>query len=440
MKKITLAVLTLMLVFSGSAFAQGKYGKDSAECIKYLSYYKEYFKQKAYDDAMPNWRQAYKICPPTANQTMLIDGTTLMRMLINKNAKDPVYRAALIDSLAAIHDARATAWPKNAITARNNKGQDLANYVKDNPARLHKEFTEIIEANKSATKPSLFLFDLQAAINLYEAGKLGAEDVIACYQNNLAYLENAKAKSSAEAENIQKVRTDLETLFISSKVASCEDLIALFEPRFNATPDDLNLVKNIVKMLSITEDCQDNDLYLKAATRMYALEPGYNSAYFLFKLNSSRGNYSEAVKYMDEAIEYDESDAATDAQYSYELAAYCYKNARFAKANSAAHKALDLDPSMAGKCYFLIGQIWGTVSCGGDEIQTRAHFWVAVDNMRKAAAADASLADEANRMIAQYSKYYPQTAEAFMYNFTDGQSYTVNCSGMTATTTVRTQK
>ena len=48
--------------------------------------------------------------------------------------------------------------------------------------------------------------------------------------------------------------------------------------------------------------------------------------------------------------------------------------------------------------------------------------------------------DEANRMIAQYSKYYPQTAEAFMYNFTDGQSYTVNCSGMTATTTVRTQK
>ena len=110
MKKITLAVLTLMLAFSGSAFAQGKYGKDSAECIKYLSYYKEYFKQKAYDDAMPNWRQAYKICPPTANQTMLIDGTTLMRMLINKNAKDPVYRAALIDSLVAIHEARAAAW------------------------------------------------------------------------------------------------------------------------------------------------------------------------------------------------------------------------------------------------------------------------------------------------------------------------------------------
>ena len=440
MKKITLAVLTLMLALPCSLFAQGKYGKDSAECIKYLSYYKEYYKQKAYDDALPNWRKAYSICPATANQTMLIDGTSLMRRLITKNAKDPVYRAALIDSLMAIHDARAEAWPKNAVTTLNNKGQDLANYIKDNPARLHSELSAIIEANQGGTKASLFLFDLQSAISLYNNGKLGAEDVIACYQRNLGYLDEAKPKSSAETEQIQKVRTDLETLFISSKVASCEDLIALFEPRFNAAPEDLNLVKNIVKMLSITEDCQDNDLYLRAATNMYALEPSYNSAYFLYKLNSSKGNYEAAVKYLDEAIGYDESDAATDAQYSYELAAYCFKNARFAKANAAARAALELDSSLAGKCYFLIGQIWGTVSCGGDEIQTRAHFWVAVDYMRKAATADESLADEANRMIAQYSRYYPQTAEAFMYNFTDGQSYTVNCSGMTATTTVRTQK
>ena len=80
------------------------------------------------------------------------------------------------------------------------------------------------------------------------------------------------------------------------------------------------------------------------------------------------------------------------------------------------------------------------MSCGGDEISSRAHFWVAVDNMRKAAAEDPSLADEANRMAAQFSRYYPQTADAFMYDLVDGKAYTVNCSGMSATTTVRTQK
>ena len=39
-----------------------------------------------------------------------------------------------------------------------------------------------------------------------------------------------------------------------------------------------------------------------------------------------------------------------------------------------------------------------------------------------------------------YSVYFPETAEAFMYNVTDGQSYRVVCNGMSATTTVRTRK
>jgi tetratricopeptide (TPR) repeat protein len=439
MKKITITILTLLLTVSGSLFAQGKYGKDSADCLKYLSYYKEYYKQKAYEEAMPNWRKAYKLCPPTANQTMLIDGTALLRRLIAVNSNNPVYKDALVDSLITLHRVRAEAWPKNAVTSLNNMGLDLANYVQGDPARLYKEFNEIIAANKTRTKSSLFLFNLQAAIDLYSNGKLGAEEVINCYQNNLAYLDDMKPHSSSDAEQNQKVRTDLETLFISSKIASCDDLLRLFAPRFEANPEDINLVKNIVKMMSITENCQDNDLYIKAATNMYKLEPNYNSAYFLYKLNAARNNYDEAVKYMEEAIEYDDSDALTDAGYNYELAAFCYKNARFARACTAARAALDLDPSIAGKCYFLIGQVWGTVNCGGDEIQTRANFWVATDNLRKAAAADESLAEEANRLIAQYSRYYPQAAEAFMYSLTNGQAYTVNCSGMSATTTVRTQ-
>lgn len=440
MKKFSIAILTLLVAFSANLSAQGKYGKDSAECIKYLSYYQEYYKQKAYDDALPNWRKAYNICPPTASQNMLLNGTTLLRRVITQNAGNEAYRNALIDSLLQLHRDRAATYPKNAVSAFNNMGQDLANYIKDDPDRLYKAFNEIIENNKANTKASLFLFDLQSAISLYEAGKLTSEDVINSYQRNIAFLDQAKAKGPEEVEQNQKVRSDLESLFIGSKVASCSELIKLFTPRFNADPNNLDLAKNIVKMLAITEDCQNNDLYLQAATTMYKLEPSHNSAYFLYKLNAARNNVDEALKYMDEAIEYDESDALTDASYQYELAAFCYKNARFAKANAAARAALENDRSLAGKCYFLIGQIWGTVSCGGDEISSRAHFWVAVDNMRKAAAEDPSLADEANRMAAQFSRYYPQTADAFMYDLVDGKAYTVNCSGMSATTTVRTQK
>jgi hypothetical protein len=60
--------------------------------------------------------------------------------------------------------------------------------------------------------------------------------------------------------------------------------------------------------------------------------------------------------------------------------------------------------------------------------------------MNKAKNADPTLAEDANNHIKQYSAYYPQTAEAFMYDVTDGQSYTVSCAGLRAVTTVRTQK
>jgi hypothetical protein len=59
--------------------------------------------------------------------------------------------------------------------------------------------------------------------------------------------------------------------------------------------------------------------------------------------------------------------------------------------------------------------------------------------MVKAKNADSTLSADANNYIRQYSAYFPQTAEAFMYDVIDGQSYTVSCGGMRATTTVRTQ-
>ena len=79
MKRITLVLLTLAAAtFGTKVSAQGKYGADSAECIKYLSYYQEYYKQKNYTEALPNWRKAFKLCPPTASQNMLLNGMTLL--------------------------------------------------------------------------------------------------------------------------------------------------------------------------------------------------------------------------------------------------------------------------------------------------------------------------------------------------------------------------
>ena len=65
MKKSVIILLALVLSFP--MFAQGRFGKDSAECVKYLSYYSELVKQNNLAEAAPFWRQAFSLCPPTAS-------------------------------------------------------------------------------------------------------------------------------------------------------------------------------------------------------------------------------------------------------------------------------------------------------------------------------------------------------------------------------------
>ena len=289
------------------------------------------------------------------------------------------------------------------------------------------------------TRANIFLFQLNTAIDLYKEGSLDPESVINVYENAIKYLGMATPKNDTEKKSIDKTVEDVESLFITSQVASCDNLIALFGPRYEADPQNLDLAKNIVRMMGMTEGCTDNDLFLNSVTTMHNMEPSATSAYYLYKLYAGRADVENAVKYMNEAIASEESDAVTDGAYNYELAAFCYKSGKNAQAYEAAQKAVELDPSIAGKAYMLMGTIWGSVVCGGNDIEQRAKYWVAVDYMNKAKAADEALAEDANNYIRQYAAYYPQTAEAFMYDVTNGQSYTVSCGGMRAVTTVRTQ-
>jgi tetratricopeptide (TPR) repeat protein len=314
----------------------------------------------------------------------------------------------------------------------------MYNYMKNDNQELYAGLSKVISANGNNTKPNIFLFHFNAAVNLYKDGLLDAEKLIADYEKAIEIIGSIQPKSEIEkkliADNVEKI----ESLFIGSQVASCDNLLTLFTPRFEAAPSDIALAKNIVKMLQLTDDCVDNDLYLNAVNVIYAQEPSHSSAYYLYKLYSSRGDFDNAAKYINEAVNFEESDADADAGYLYDFATFCFKNGNNAKAYEAASKAVELSDNFDGKAYWLMGSIWAVAQCGGDDIERRAKYWVATDLMIKAKNADPALAEDADRSISQYRVYYPNTADAFMYNVTNGQSYTVSCGGMRAVTTVRT--
>jgi len=435
MKKLIIVFSAALILFGGeNVFGQGKYGADSADCIKYLSYYQEYYKAKNYDDALNSWRKAFKLCPPTASQNLFVHGATLMRQQINKSKGNPELRKALVDSLMLIYNTRIQYYPKTAVSVYNNMGLDMFNYCQGDDEAIYNCCKEIISHNGAKTTPQIMLYSYVSLMELYKAGIVDVETVLNEYENSINIIDQMES-----SETVDNVKQDIENTLITSNAASCDNLISLFTPRYKATPDDAALLAKIVKMLS-NEQCTDSDLFYNAVNSLYKIDPSYNSAYYLYRLNSSKGNVDKAIELLEQAIAYDESDAATDADYYYQLAAYSFKNGKVAKAYEAAQKVAELDPSVAPKAYMICAQVWGSQSCGGDYISKRAPYWVAVDYLNKAKAADESLAEEANNLIRQYSSYFPEASEAFMYDVTNGQSYTVSCNGLRATTTVRTQK
>ena len=450
MKKLGILLMAAAVLFTASALQASA---QDGDCSVYASYYQEHYKNKNYKDALPSWRQAYALCAKNFKQNIYVHGAKLMNDEIKKNIREKNLdlARAQYDTLLTLLDERLTYYPtakkngvvvENKVDVLNNKGFYIINYISslkgDDQKYFYDSLLPIVEALGDETAPKILVNTFSAAVALYRENQLSADDVMALYDKVSGNLENYVCKNEAEEEEKAGTKKAIESLFADSKVASCENLLAIFTPRYEADPENLQLVSNIVRLMNAADGCASNDLYYKAVNSMHRLNPSFQSAYALYRLNAARGNLADAAIYLQQAIDSDESDENLDAQYYYEMAAFCYKNGMRGRASDAARKAIDLDRGFAGKAYLILGNLWASAPCG-DTVGKWARYWVATDYYQKARSVDASIAADASSSIANVSRYYPEASEAFMYDLTRGQAYTVSCSGMTATTTVRVQ-
>ena len=443
MKKLhvyfTLAVV-LFLGVSVSANAQGKYGKDSAECVSFLNFYKDYLKQGNLKEATIQWRGALKYCPPTANQNFYIDGRRIYRQLIAKAGSNAELRQGYLDTLMMVNQTRLANFPKRKVAATENIAYDMNQYYSATaPEKVLKSIEDVIALTGSKTKAPLLVSYMDNATEMFKKQALDGEKVLQAYTLYSAYLDE-QLKANPADEKIKEARAAFENAFITSGVATCDNLIAVFTPRFEAEPTNVDVVRPIVSLLGADSVCVNSDLFLKAVTALHQIEPSHTSSYFLYKLHASKDNVEEAIKFMEEAIASEESDEMRDGELMFELAAYNFKNGSTAKAVACARTAAEKNPSLAGKANLLVANVWAGQKCTANDMDNRAKYWVAVDYLNKAKAADETLAEEANKLISTYRQYFPKTEDAFMYDLTDGKSYSISCGGLNATTTVRTIK
>jgi Tetratricopeptide repeat. len=410
-----------------------KYGNDSitrVTCLRNLSLYGEFVKQGNFHDAKKPWVKVFTQCPAASLNTY-INGAKIYKDYID-NATDPSKKSSLLDTLMLIYDRRIENFGRKGYVI-GRKAMDFIRYYPDSLEAGYKMLNESVSIDQNRSEEVILGIRFQVALQLYAKKVLGAADVLNLYTESAGYLTSQLAANPND-KSIQNVKETLEQQFAASDVASCENLVNLFGPKFKATPDDLDQNKKIVAMLS-TKSCKDQLLY-EASEKVYSAEPSADAAYNLGKMFETKGDYTKAIQYYKQAISMQTE--AKEKSKILVILGVLYNRELNDKptARNMAYDAIKVDPTN-GYPYILLGNIYtGVKNCGDDDFAKQAIYWLIVDKYQKAKQVDPSLAPEVNKLIETYSQYFPRKEDIFFHGMAVGQSYTIGC-WINESTTVR---
>lgn len=442
MKKIKFLTLGIVMTVSALTASAQKWGatpEDSVACITSKFLYNEDYKNNQLVEAYENWKICIDKCP--ANHINLYKhGAKILKAKYQAN-KDAESRKAVVDELMDIYDLRIKYFCKTNA----DKGEVLAIKAYDleqlgGDAALKEYYKLYDEAVKlDFTKIQLAYIEryFAATIKYVTTGYADTTLIVDNYDLVSDALESLvdNAADSAEKSKVYAVIANVENLF--SPFASCEELVKIYTKKFEANPDDLVLLKKITTILR-KKKCMDTELFFAATKKLHTLEPSYSTAYLMAQMCYNQKNYSDAAKYVGEALDGAEE---KDKYNMYILQGLCYANSNsYSAARNAYNKAMAQAPGK-GEPYRLLAQLYASsIHSIDDNLGGRTAYWAAVDAARKAIAVDDSPenVEAANRLISSYSAHFPKKDAAFMEDLIDGKSYTVP-GWIGVSTTVRTR-
>ena len=422
---------------------ESKYGSDSSTCVINNSLEYEFYKQwkvsnyknESWKDAIVPWRWVFKNCP-ASTKNIYLHGEKLIGELI-KHAPDKETKNKYIDTLMLVYDNRIQYFGKEGFVL-GKKGSDLYKLSPTAYAQAYGILKKSVELEGNNSKGPVLIYYFKTAIKMVKNSEAEKSVLVDIYDETSEIVEYNLKKYTDKGDtkkvtNWENVRGNIELSF--EPYATCEDLVSLYTVKYNETPDNLDLLKKITKILD-KKNCTDTELFRQATESLYKLEPNSASAELLGKMYIKKEQFDKAAKYLNEAIGLCE-DNNERADINYLLANVYMQQKKYAAARSQCYEVLKVRPN-DGKSYILIGDLYVSSAklCGGNDLTDRAAYWPAVDKYIKAKNVDPSVADLANTKIKTFKQYFPATETIFFYDLKVGDSYTVEC-WINETTTVR---
>ncbi len=430
----TILLLCLHAVVMQGQPCQPRYGRDSAECVKNLSLFNEYFKQGGYEDAYESWKWVIEYCPGSS-KNVYVRGVVMLDAMI-KAEKEERRKRHLLDTLLLIYDRRIKCFGEEGFVL-GEKGLHMYDFATTD--REKQEALEILSRSVSLqgnkTSPRLISRYFQLNIELYHKKLISKEQILDLYDQLAGIVDYNLENNSPEAEDYEKSRNNLENFF--GPFASCEDLMAIYSPRLKSSPDDRVLIKKIVQLFE-RKKCLEAPVYLEATEKLYKFEPSAASAASLARMYTARGNYQRAAGLYNEAIDLDTS-VSKKALYHLELAELnLHKLKNYMQARVHAQRAASLRSGW-GRPYLTIGDIYvaAAASCGDDDFKKSAVYWAAIDKYQQARSIDPLISEEASKRITTYSRYFPDKENLFFRGLKEGDTFFIDYCWINESTTVR---
>lgn len=441
MKKVLTTFIIVVLAFLAKGQGlqcketESKFGTDSIKTLMEASMYQEMYKNKNYKDAYPHWKYVIENAPKF-QLTPYSDGNKILKKmyLATKDAK-------YIEELMQLWDQRSKYWSHykhyNKPYLLGRKGYDLYNYRKNKIDEVQKAYGYMMQSiDEAGVKSEATIIDkaMSATTDLYKAGKLGKEEVVANFIkfNNLINKIYDVEKKQKNLDKISKALNNVQQYFILSEAADCSTLQNIFAEKYQASKNDKEELLSIVRILN-RFDCTDSQLYADIAESLYKISPTAEAALSLGIRYLKAQDMSQAKQYIQEASNM-ETDQLRKGTIHYMLANIALAESRYSAVRAEANKAIAIRPDW-GKPKLLIAKAYLASSRNGDLLGRSKAIWAAVDKAAQAKQ-DPETAGEARAFINKCSGYFPSCDDLFFHNIKKGQSVSVG-GWIGGTTTVR---
>lgn len=354
---------------------------------------------------------------------------------IGRTKEDPSVRSAYLDTVLILFDESLDLFGDtkeerfDIIFKKGRFYQQNYDFIEDGLAKAYDSYEK------------MFKLDAERALDL------GNGYYMKALLDNLV-SKGEKERAQAVIDMLMPLATGENLDYLNKKqeemLGSPEEQITYYESVLADDPENLDALNALAKAYA---DMGNFEKEAEMRRKVHELNPTYDSALELGKIESSNAQYAKAATLYQQALDMAENDEQR-VMLNMNLAKSNFNQGKLQTAKSHVSKVLQLEPNN-GSAYIELARIYAeaVTQCTSDrklEAQDRVVYWVVVDMLNKAKRIDPSVASTANNRLSAYEPVTPTSEDKFFtLKYENGQKVKVDGSLMPCyswineTTTVR---